>query len=55
MERFAIVGFGCAGCHALKAIRGAGCAAAVDVYSDTGLPPYNPDADDLLRKGDAAL
>lgn len=42
MERFAIVGFGCAGCHALKAIRGAGCAAAVDVYSDTGLPPYNP-------------
>lgn len=42
MERFAIVGFGCAGCHALKAIRAAGCAAEVDVYSDTGFPPYNP-------------
>ena len=42
MERFAIVGFGCAGCHALKALRAAGCSAAVDVYSDTGLPPYNP-------------
>ena len=42
MDRFAIVGFGCAGYHALKALREAGCGAAVDVYSDTGLPPYNP-------------
>lgn len=42
MDRFAIVGFGCAGYHALKAIREAGCSAQVDVYSDTDLPPYNP-------------
>lgn len=42
MERFAIIGFGCAGYHALEAIRQAGCGAAVDVYSETNLPPYNP-------------
>lgn len=42
MERLAIVGFGCAGYHALEAIRQAGCRAPVDIYSDTGLPPYNP-------------
>lgn len=42
MERFAIVGFGCAGYHALKAVRDAGAGAWIDVYSDTDLPPYNP-------------
>ena len=42
MERFAIIGFGCAGYHALRAIREAGCDASVDVYSDTDMPPYNP-------------
>jgi len=42
MSRFAIIGFGCAGVHALQAIRAAGCDAQVDVYSDTQLPPYNP-------------
>lgn len=42
MDRFAIVGFGCAGYHALKVIREARCSAQVDVYSDTDLPPYNP-------------
>jgi len=42
MQRFAIVGFGYAGFSALKAIRDAGCGAEVDVYSETGLPPYNP-------------
>lgn len=42
MEHFAIVGFGCAGYHALAAIREAGSSAQIDVYSDTGLPPYNP-------------
>ena len=42
MERFAIIGFGCAGYHALRAIREAGCDAIVDVYSDTNMPPYNP-------------
>ena len=41
-ERFAIIGFGCAGYHALKAIRESGCDAQVDVYSDTDMPPYNP-------------
>lgn len=42
MEHFAIVGFGCAGYHALTAIREAGCDAQIDIYSDTDLPPYNP-------------
>lgn len=42
MERFAIVGFGCAGYHALTKIREAGSQAEVDVYSDTDMPPYNP-------------
>ena len=42
MERFAIIGFGCAGYHGLAAIREAGCDAAIDIYSDTALPPYNP-------------
>ena len=42
MERCAIIGFGCAGYHALRAIREAGCDAIVDVYSDTDMPPYNP-------------
>ena len=42
MKHFAIVGFGCAGYHALKAIRETGCDAKIDVYSDTDMPPYNP-------------
>lgn len=42
MERFAIIGFGCAGYHALCAIRRAGNNANIDIYSDTDLPPYNP-------------
>ncbi|MBP3469549.1 MAG: FAD-dependent oxidoreductase [Lachnospiraceae bacterium] len=41
-ERFAIIGFGCAGYHALAVIRESGCDARIDVYSDTDLPPYNP-------------
>lgn len=42
MERFAIIGFGCAGYRAVEAIRKAGCQARIDVYSDTDIPPYNP-------------
>lgn len=42
MECFAIIGFGCAGYHALSAIREAGCTAQIDIYSDTDMPPYNP-------------
>lgn len=42
MKRFAIIGFGCAGYHALEAIRQADLTAEIDVYSDTILPPYNP-------------
>lgn len=42
MKHFAIVGFGCAGYHALAAIREAKCDAKVTVYSDTDMPPYNP-------------
>lgn len=40
--KFAIIGFGCAGYHALRAIREMGSEAAVDVYMDRDLPPYNP-------------
>ena len=42
MEKFAIIGFGCAGYHALAAIRQAGCDAEVDVYTETNTAPYNP-------------
>jgi len=42
MERFAIVGLGCAGCHAIEAIRETNREARIHVYSDTALPPYNP-------------
>lgn len=42
MKKFAIVGFGCAGYHALKTIRENGCDAQIDIFSDTDLPPYNP-------------
>lgn len=42
MEHFAIVGFGCAGYHALEEIRRSGCDAEIDIYSDTDMPPYNP-------------
>lgn len=42
MEHFAIIGFGCAGYHGLRAIREAGSPAQVDVYSETAVPPYNP-------------
>lgn len=42
MEHFAIVGFGCAGYHALEEIRKSGCDAEIDIYSDTDMPPYNP-------------
>lgn len=41
-ERFAIIGFGCAGYHALEAIREAKSEASVDLYSETEMPPYNP-------------
>lgn len=42
MSRFAIIGFGCAGYNALRAIREAGCTAEVDIFSDSSLPPANP-------------
>lgn len=42
MEHFAIIGFGCAGYNALKALRENDCGADIDVYSETDLAPYNP-------------
>ncbi len=42
MEHFAIVGFGCTGFQALKALRESGSPAEIDVYSEVDLPPYNP-------------
>ena len=41
-RRFAIVGFGCAGYHALKALRASDPEAEIDVYSEHGYAPYNP-------------
>jgi len=42
MKRYAIVGFGCAGYHALEAIRQKDSDALIDIYSETAEPPYNP-------------
>ena len=42
MSRFAIIGFGCAGYNALRAIRESGSEAEVDVYSTFPHPPANP-------------
>lgn len=42
MATYAIIGFGCAGYYALKAIRDIDSLAAVDIYSEHPDPPYNP-------------
>lgn len=42
MNKYAIVGFGCAGYHAAKAIRESGDHSEIDVYEMTGEPPANP-------------
>ncbi|WP_368271471.1 NAD(P)/FAD-dependent oxidoreductase [Enterocloster lavalensis] len=42
MRTYAIVGFGTAGYHALMAIRRLDAGGTVDVYTNTGLAPYNP-------------
>ena len=42
MRTYASGGFGTAGYHALKAIRRLDAGGTVDVYTNTGLAPYNP-------------
>lgn len=42
MAAYAIIGFGCAGYHALAAIREADRDGVIDVYSEHPDPPYNP-------------
>ena len=42
MNKYAIVGFGCAGYHAAEKIRSRDQEAVIDVYSDTDIGPYNP-------------
>lgn len=42
MGRYAIIGFGCAGYHAAKAIRESGDRTPIDVYEATKEPPANP-------------
>lgn len=42
MAAYAIIGFGCAGYHALTAIREADKDGTIDVYSEHPDPPYNP-------------
>ena len=41
-KRIAIVGFGCAGYHAVKAMREQGYEGQIDVYTDTSWAPGNP-------------
>ena len=41
-KRFAVVGFGCAGYHALKTLREDDDSAEIHVFSDTEEPPANP-------------
>lgn len=42
MNKIAIIGFGGAGYCAAKAVRSCDANAQIDVYSDSGLAPYNP-------------
>lgn len=42
MKSYAIIGFGCAGYHAAKAIRKNDPDGKIVVYSDTADPPFNP-------------
>ena len=42
MQRTAIIGFGCAGFHAVKSLRAHGYSGEIHVYSNTGEPPANP-------------
>ena len=42
MDKIAIIGFGCAGYNGAKEVRKRSPEAVIDVYSDTGLGPYNP-------------
>lgn len=42
MKKYAIVGFGCAGYHAARAIRHSDPDGRIAVFSDTGQPPFNP-------------
>ncbi len=42
MERYGIVGFGCAGYHGAKSLRANGFADKIDVYTDTSMAPENP-------------
>lgn len=42
MENIAILGFGCAGYHCAKTLRAQGFQGNIHIFSDTGLPPYNP-------------
>ena len=39
---YAVVGFGTAGYHAVKAIRACDKEGEIDVYSNTSRAPYNP-------------
>lgn len=41
-KRYAVVGFGCAGYHALRALRESDAGAEIHVFSDLDQPPANP-------------
>lgn len=42
MKRIAVIGFGCAGFSAARAVRDVDTESEVDIYSDTEEAPYNP-------------
>ena len=42
MNKVAIIGFGAAGYNGAKEVRRLSPGAVIDIYSDTGIGPYNP-------------
>ena len=51
MSSYAIIGFGCAGYQAARAIRGRDESGVIDVFSDVGLAPSNPMLTTYYTKG----
>ena len=55
MSSYAIIGFGCAGYQAARAIRGRDESGVIDVFSDVGLAPSNPMLTTYYTKRRASL
>ena len=55
MSSYAIIGFGCAGYQAARAIRGRDERGAIDVFSGVGLGPSKPMLSTQYTKGNEYL